>query len=196
MEILVSQVRNEIFNSLYSRIFSKKSQIFIFDMIFAFVVFIVSIGLFYSYYVGVDENINIYDLNMNVLNGFTNTRINALNDKEIREFFIANKIRNIENTVAQQVVEFYVNNKDNPDDAKKLTRIFIEDYLDKQMNFRLTLENESGVVENGDLYFANNRPDIPFENATITTSSSRLIFGFENQTHFYGPYIFKVRIWK
>jgi len=174
----------------------KKTQIFLFDLIFAFVIFIVSITLFYTYYINVDENVNVYDLNINIINSFTNTKLNDLNDKEIRDLFIQNKIRNIENTVAEQVVEFYEANKSNPVEAQYLSKIYVKDYIDKQMNFEFTLENETDVLTT--LYRYPELPDdykVSFENSTIATRSQRLIFGFKNQTEFYGPYLLKVKIW-
>ena len=172
---------------------NKRSQIFLFDLIFAFVILTVTLALFYAYYLDVDENTNIYDLNMNILNGFTNTKINSLNDVEIRDFFIQYKITNIDNSVAEQVVEFHHNGQS--EDASKLTRIFVQDYVDKQMNFVLSLENETGGNYTV-LYEYPTVHRISFENSTIATSSERLIFSFQNQSEFYGPYVFKVRIWK
>lgn len=177
---------------------NKKSQIFIFDLIFAFIILIVSLGLFYAYYLDVDENEQLYDLNMDILNGFTNTKINNLNDDGIRDLFIQNKIRNIENSVAEQVVEFYINNNTYPGEAESLTKIYVKDYVDKQMNFLLSIENKTG----GDYLVLYKYPEDPmpfrveYENASIATHSQRIIFSFRNQTEFYGPFVFKVKIWK
>jgi len=174
----------------------KKTQIFLFDLIFAFVIFIVSMTLIYTYYIDVEENVNIYDLNVNIINGFTNTKLNNLNDQEIRDLFIQNKIRNIENTIAEQVVEFYEANKTTPVEAKYLTKIYVQDYIDKQMNFEFTLENETDILTT--LYQYPEPPmdyKVSFENSTIATNTQRLIFGFKNQTYFYGPYILRVKIW-
>lgn len=173
----------------------KKNQLFLFDLIFAFVILVISLGLFYVYYLEVDENITLYDLNINILNGFTNTKINNLNDQEIRDLFIQNKIKNIENTIAEQVIEFYSTNKTSGD-AEDLTRIFVKDYIDKQMNFLLTIENETGG-DNMTLYrYPTSSFKVEFENSSIATTSQRTIFTFKNQTDFYGPYIFKVKIWQ
>lgn len=173
----------------------KKSQLFLFDLIFAFVLLVIAIGLYYLYYVDVNENSNIYDLNVNILNGFTNTKINDLNDREIRDLFIANKIKNVENTVAEQVVDFYVTNKSSGD-AQYLTGIFVKDYVDKQMNFLLTIENETGG-DNMTLYrYPPSSFRVSFENSTVSTMAQRTIFSFKNQSDFYGPFIFRVKIWQ
>jgi hypothetical protein len=60
----------------------------------------------------------LYSYNCQILNGFTETELNSLNSNEIRQFFIDGKITNIHNTLAQQVIDFYENNKIN--EAKTL----------------------------------------------------------------------------
>lgn len=162
-----------------------------FDLIFSFIILIISIGLLYNYYIDVTGNVDIYDLNKNILNGFTNTRINTLNDEEIREMFRANKVKNIENTVAQQVGEFYYYGS--LTDANDLTRIFAQDYIDKQMNFEFTLDDAGTSYE---LYKSINRPEVDFDSAEIASVNQRTIFGFKNSTDFYGPYVFRIKIWK
>lgn len=171
---------------------NKGGQIFIFDLILSFIVLVLSVSLIYNYYLNVDIGDDVYELNKNILDGFTNTKINSLNNKEIRDMFIAGEIKNIENTVAQQVAEFYYIG--NSILAENLTQVFVEDYLDKQMNFNLTIEEEgSGIV---DVLFLNlNRPEIGFDDSSIVSARQRIIFGF-NSSQVYGPYIFRTTIWK
>lgn len=163
-----------------------------FDMMLAFVIILIALALAYNYYINVQENQEIYDLNQDILDGFTNTKINSLNDEGIRELFLENKIKNIENTVAQQVIEFY-NTTGEEVYAKNLTMIFIKDYLDKQMNFNITLQNDSATLIT--LFNVSNR-DIPIDDATIVSVAKRRIFAFKGKDEFYGPYIFQVTIWK
>ncbi|MDA3855439.1 MAG: hypothetical protein PF569_04220 [Candidatus Woesearchaeota archaeon] len=163
-----------------------------FDLILSFIVLILSVSLIYNYYLNVDIGDDVYELNKNILDGFTNTKINSLNNKEIRDMFIAGEIKNIENTVAQQVAEFYYIN--DMVLASDLTQVFVEDYLDKQMNFNLTIEEEdSGVVDV--LFVKLNRPQIEYDDSSVVSSRQRIIFGFNN-SQVYGPYIFKTIIWK
>ena len=162
-----------------------------FDLIFSFIILMVSFGLIFVYYINVNDNNDIYDLNKRILDGFTNTKINTLNNIDVREMFVNNKIRNLQNTVAQQVGEFHYYGDDEL--AKNLTEIFVENFLDRQMNFNLTLENETGGVFV--LYSKLYRPEISPENSSITAISRRTIFGF-NQSDYYGPYKLKIKIWK
>lgn len=146
--------------------YEKKSQIFMLDVVFSFVLILIAVSLSFNYYITGYQNADIYNLNKNVLGGFTNTRINSLNDDEIRVMFAMNKIKNIENTVAQQVIEFY--EEGNVDYAENLTRIYVEDYVDKQMNFNITLENSSMTVV---LFQSINRPEIEFFDSSIVAVS-------------------------
>ena len=170
---------------------SKKSQIFMFDLIFSFVVIILTLSLVFNYYIDVNLNVDIHELNKNILSGFTHTKINTLNDEEIRDIFKQGKIKNIYNTIAQQVSEFYYYNDDLY--AKNLSRIFVEDYIRKEMNFNITLENKTGSIFV--LYEQINRPEISITDSSIVSRTSRTIFGFNNATDFYGPYTFKIEIW-
>lgn len=172
-------------------ILNNKSQIFIFDMIFAFVIIIVGLSLIFMYNSNVDDNIDLYELNNNLLKGISNTKVNSLNDEEIRLMFTNNNIKNIENTVGQQIVEFYSNSQ--KELAQNLTRIFIEDYLDKQMNFNITIKDEA---ENIEVLFVKLNKKISFEDSSTSSEVKRSLFTFTNSTNFYGPYEFKIKIWK
>lgn len=163
-----------------------------FDLIFAVIIIVVSLSLLFSYSIETTSNINIYNLNRNILSGFTTIPINNLNAEDIRQMFIDSKIRNIENTVGQQVIEFYALGED--EYAKNLTDIFVRDYVDSQMNFLFTLENATDVLLNlSEIY---NRPEMSYDNATIASAAQRHIFTFRNSTDFYGPYVLKIKIWK
>ena len=166
-----------------------KTQIFIFDLIFSLIIIMVSLGIVTTYFVNTSYNRDIYDLSNQLLNGFTQTKINTLNSDEIRDMFINNQIKNVDNTVAQQVAEFYY--LGNPDLAKNLTRIFIKDYVLTQLSLNLTFSNEIEEIE----LFSQINFDQNLENSEITSYSSRKIFGFLNVTDYYGPYEFRVRIW-
>lgn len=172
---------------------TKKTQIFIFDMIFAVIILILALSLYYTYFLHVDDNSKMHELNIDILNRFTNLNINSLNNQGVRNLFIQGKIQNIEHTVAQQVVEFY--HEGNTGDAENLTSIFIADYITKDLHFMLSLANSTGG-DNFTLYKYPPTFVIDFEDAKISTLSQRLVFSFENQSTFYGPYRFTVQIWK
>jgi len=105
----------------------KKSQIFIFDLIFASIIIIVAIAIILSYYNNNFDNADLYNYNSQILNGLTEIELNSLNSNEIRQFFKDDKITNIHNTIAQQIIDFYA--KNNLIDAKFLTEIYVKDLI-------------------------------------------------------------------
>ncbi len=176
-----------------------KGQFFLFDLILSIVIIIVSLSLIFNYYIYVEEDSDLYELNKNIINSFTNTKINDLNDDVVRDMFRKNYIKNIENTVAQQVIEFYFD-ANNPvlkkKLAKNLTRVFVEDYIDKQMNFNFTLSNSTDSSCSDCvfvLHTALNKKEVSFEDASVVSVNNRRIFGFEG-TKVHGPYLFEVKI--
>ena len=169
---------------------SKKAQIFIFDFILSIVILIISIGIILSYFNNTTENVDVYDLNHLILDGFTKTKINSLNDEEIRLLFVYNKIQNIENTIAQQASEFYY--EGDLELAQNVTRIFVSDFITNQMNVNITLSNSTF---NYNLYEDINKR-ISFDDAEIASVTNRLIIGYINDTAYYGPFNIEVRIWQ
>jgi len=175
---------------LVNRFSSNKSQIFIFDLIFSIVILVVSVAIAFSNYSNTLSNDDIYNLNSQILNGFTQTQINSLNGQEIRNLFISGKIKNIHNTIAQQVVDFLSNT--DLVSTQNLTKIYVKDYISKQMNFNLSLTNQAGIVNT--LFYLKNT-GTSFDNAQITSSSKRKIISFTNITNGYQVYTFEVKIW-
>ncbi len=163
-----------------------------FDMILSIVIIIVSLGIIFSYFTTTNENVDIYTYNYQILSGFTQTKINTLNNEEVREMFIDNKIKNIDNTVAQQVGEFY--HTGNTSYAENLTRIFVEDYVNKQMSFRVSISN-STVPLNFTVLFEDIKNDLnSTEDGTISSVTQRTIFGFIDKDTVYSD-IIKIEIW-
>ena len=103
--------------SLVNKWQSRKSQIFIFDFITSFIILIVAIVIVLSYFQSTSDNVDIYGINLEIIDSFTTTNINSLNNEEVRNLFIAREITNIENTIAQQVGEFYYRNSFRPQNS-------------------------------------------------------------------------------
>lgn len=181
---------------------SRKSQIFMFDFIFAVVLLIVAVSIILSYLGSTTENVNIYDLNLKVMESVTSTKINSLNDEEIRNFFKERKIVSVDNTIAQQISEFYYFNQNNitinnnilidGNDSKDLSKAFIEDFIPKQININVTLEEGDGTIY--EVYSLLNRPEINFEDSGVSSVTKRYILGFY-KNEFY-DYEIKVKLWQ
>lgn len=168
----------------------KKSQIFIFDIILAFIIILVGISVFFLYDFYEFDNQQLYSINKNILKGISMTQINSLNDDEIRVFFSQNKIKNIKNTVAEQIVEFCY--EDEIELAQNLTKIFVKNYVNNQLNINITLENSSFVQT---LYVLKVN-DVSFKDSYVSSQTSKNFFSFLNSKEVFGPYQIKIKIWQ
>ncbi len=171
----------------------KKSQIFIFDLIFSFVIILLSVSLLYVFYIGVNDDRNVHQISNNIINSFTNTKINDLNNEQVRNFFINAKIRNIENSVAEQIMEFYSEGQHN--DAKDLTEIFIKDYSDKTLSFQVNISSVDGTLSYM-LYRKLSVDNVDMNSSKAVAYSSRVLFSFRNRDIKYGPYRLEVFVWQ
>ena len=169
-----------------------KGQIFLFDLIFAIVILIVSVGIFLTYFITTYENEDIYSLNYELMNSFTTTSINSLNDEGIRDFFSKGYIRNKDDTIAQQVASFYYSGEVSL--AQNLTEIFVKNYLSKEMSYNVTISNSSDflVLYQSDLRRKN------LEDASIASVTRRAVFGYSKSdpSFVYGPYTITIQIWQ
>lgn len=169
---------------------AKKSQIFLFDLISSLVIIIVTLGIVFSYYTVSSQNVDLYSQNQEIMSSLSQTRVNSLNNEEIRQLFIQSEIRNVDNTVGQQIGEFYARGR--LDLARNISESFLDDFVLQQVNFQLLLLNESTVI-----YLYNETPsNLAFEDSSISSVTRRTIFGFSNSTTLFGPYVFEMRLWQ
>lgn len=167
--------------------FSKKSQFFMLDVIFSFVIIVIAIGIAAYYSTSAFEEEGLFELSIDIMERFTTTSINSLNNEEIRNFFLTNQISNVDNSIAQQAGEFYL--QGNGDDAKTLTKVFIETYERRNIFINISLINDSEVFE---LYLTPNAGD--FNRAQTSYVHSREILILNNsKVH---PYTVEVRTWQ
>lgn len=171
----------------------KKSQLFLFDGIIGFTLIIIALGVILTYYSTSYESQNIHYLNQQLLNSYTNTKINDLNDDEIRVFFRQGKIRNIQNSIAQQTAEFHFEGKN--ESAKNLTRIFVEDFVTKQMNAQVLIYDKTTINSKTILFNRTNR-NINLADAKSISSTKRSVIGFLDATTSYGPYTIQILLWQ
>lgn len=171
----------------------KKSQIFIFDIFVAFLILLISLLIFFSYFIDSQRSDNLFNLNLEIMNGFTQTKINDLNNLEIRKMFISGEIRNVENSIAQQVAEFYSLNK--IELAENLSKIYLSSISSRNINFLVSIKNES--LSYDELYSYSALNSVNSEEALRSSSLQRTIFIFSKN----GPnsktqkYTFKIELW-
>ncbi|NCC70837.1 hypothetical protein EOM09_04595 [bacterium] len=171
----------------------KKSQIFIFDIFVAFLILLISLLIFFSYFVDSQRSDNLFNLNLEIMNGFTQTKINDLNNVEIRKMFISGEIRNVENSIAQQVAEFYSLNK--IELAENLSKIYLSSISSRNINFLVSIKN--GSLSYDELYSYSALNSVNSEEALRSSSLQRTIFifsknGANSKTQ---KYTFKIELW-
>lgn len=168
---------------------SKKSQIFMFDFITALVIIVVGIAIILSYFQIELENTNVYDLNLQIMDSFTTNKINDLNNAEVRELFIQRRINNVENTIAQQVSEFYFRNSSSGL-ANSLTELYISDFISNAHNINVSISD--GVIEES-IYLQLSNPT-SMDDSELSSSITRVIFGVWGSDSF--VYDLRIDIWQ
>ena len=112
-------------------------------------------------------------------------KLSELNNPLILQMSKSGTITNLDNTVLQQVTEFYfVGNKNS---AFELLRNVSQTLIPKQYSF--------DVIVNNDMIY--NRTIKTENSSSVLVSSKKLIFGVVNKAaSVYGPTIAEVRLWQ
>lgn len=157
------------------------------DMISSAVIIVIAVGIALYYTTSLQEEENLYDLSIEIMEKYTTSSINTFNNVEIRQFFLDNKISNIDNSLAQQTAEFYV--RGDPGDAEELTEVFIETFERRNFYINISLENQTNQYTP---YISDNAID--FEKAETSYVSTRKILLIQNSKVY--TFDVEVRIWQ
>ena len=172
---------------------SKRAQIFMIDGLIAFTIIIISLGVFFFFYSMTISNKEIYEYTQTLLEKLTETNINAFNNPEVRELFISQKITNIENTLAQQIVLFYDSGTlEGEELAKNLTKFLITSYEKRGIYINVTLVNPSGSIFG---LYASDPIDVLENESTFVYSVSRSIIAYRDDFSVVGPYKITLKTW-
>lgn len=124
-------------------------------------------------------------LSQGLAESLAGVKLNELNNQLVLTMSRNRTITNLDNTLLQQVTEFYVTGNRHP--AFELLRNVSQGLIPPQYSFQ--------VLVNNDLIY--NRTVRPENSSAVLVSSKRLIFGIVNRTvQFYGPTIAEVRVWQ
>lgn len=167
--------------------YNKFSQIFLLDFIFATVLIVVSVGTFFVYYSITDPQEDLFDITYRLSNTMSSTYINELNNDFVRSLFISREITNIENTILQQISEFYEKGEFNL--ADNLMSNVVDTYLIDRVGYEIELldvgDSTTRVLDSSGNYLDKN------DSKTIA-SIQRQIIGFEGDNPFIHRYTFEV----
>lgn len=167
--------------------YNKNSQIFLLDFIFATVLIIVSVGTFFVYFTVTDPQEDLFDITYRLTNTMSSTYINELNNDFVRDLFINREVTNIENTILQQVSEFYERGEFIL--ADNLTSNVVDTYLVERVGYEIELlDVDSGttrILDSSGSYLDKD------DSKTVATIQ-RQIIGFEGDEPFIHRYSFEV----
>ena len=171
----------------------KKSQIFIIDFIFSIFILVVTLTIFFSYYYFTSYNKSVYDVNYDIVETLTTSKINNLNDEYIKELFTNKSIRNPRSTLAKQILEFKENG--NEEISKNLTKKFIKDLIPNNFNTQISFLN---LTSNSRylLFNITNASKNSVDKSQTKSSIRREVYIFVNSTEEYGPYTLEVIVWQ
>ncbi|MBW2990476.1 hypothetical protein KY348_02095 [Candidatus Woesearchaeota archaeon] len=118
-----------------------------------------------------------------------NTRIREFQGSYVQDLTNNSNITNLDNTLLQQLTEFYYYNVSGLRDTSAIMSGFVEEIshgiIPAQRSFAIYI-NKSLIY---------NRANIPVEQAKLVLNSKKLAFKKINYTYIYGPVIVEVKIW-
>lgn len=164
--------------------FKNNGQVFIIDLITASVLAILTFGIFFTYYFFADPPESLYNDVFELSDAMATIKINDLNNDFVRDLFIAQKITDIDNTILQQISDFYV--KGNIVDAQNLTQELTNLYVTKKIGFQIILNNgSSSLVLDSSNRFGSK------DNARTIVNLEKRIVGFSETNPYIHTYEFE-----
>lgn len=180
------------------RCVGRRGQFFLIDSILALSVLVVGAFLIFSLYVKNPSKEEATIFSEDVMDFFTRNKIKDINNPYAGlngELWNNGEIDNAENTLLQQVAEFYENGK--LDIAEKFIVNLTENTLPQQYKFEFWI---SDGTDNKLLY-----PKEPSaehlkskNNAKVLIPSKKIVYGFSNREtgDMFGPYTVEVLVWQ
>ena len=196
-EIVVSLIKLGLlvrYGTMFKRNYfnSKKSQIFIIDLILATVILIVTFGVIAANYVNTDSQRDLFDIAFRTSNSMGAIGINDLNNEYVRQLFINQRIQNIDNTIVQQISDFYIRGMN--DYAENLTREVSQTYIPNSVGYTVTLIDISSLGEPEEIILdSNERFGTRNESSTIASIEKQVIL-FMDSDFFVHRY--RIEVWR
>lgn len=167
---------------MFSRM-GRKGQFFSIDVFVA--IAIIGIGLFvlYSTKTVQPSDSQTISLSSDLMKNFNSHKVKDIDNAFIITLIQNGTIQNSDNTLLQQISEFYVYGQN--DTASNLTQSVTEGILPFQYAFALYV--------NGSLVYQSRAQDPQTPNLIVT---KRIVYGVKNSTAFWGPFLAEVRVWR
>ena len=172
----------------------KRGYFFVLDAVLALFILVVGVFLVTSSYVDVPQPTQVELLSEDLLNFLSNTKIKDLNNPYAGiggELWVNGSIKDADNSLLQQISEFYVAN--NLNTAEKFIQNVSKDVVPSQFRYEVWI--------NGAVLYPKNPTNehIKSRNSTeILLTSKKITFGIINKTtsNLWGPYKAEVFLWE
>ena len=172
----------------------KRGYFFVLDAVMGLMVLVIGVFLITSSYIDVPQPVQVELLSDDLLNFLSNTKIKDLNNPYAGiggELWKQGEITEVENSLLQQIGEFYATNK--PDTAEKFIQNVSKEIIPSQFRYEVWM--------NGAILY----PKTPSaehieskESTELLLTSKKITFGVINKTtsNLWGPYKSEVFLWE
>ena len=169
---------------------NKKAYFFILDVFIAIGVVIVGLIVLFSFNPTWKSERQVFFLSEDISRLLTSTKIYELNNDYIFELRNNGNITDIENTVFEQVGEFYYRNIS----MGCSYCLDLAGNLIENITYRKTLRKYDFdvIIESVSIYNTSSSQDT----AEVLVSTKKILFGLMDKDTFWGPYRGEVRVWK
>lgn len=172
----------------------KRGYFFIIDAILGLFIIVIGVFLITSSYVTVPQPAQVGLLSDDLLNFLSNTKINNLNNEYAGiggELWNQGKITDVDNSLLQQIGEFYAAN--NLDIADKFIQNVSYGIVPPQFNYEVVIDNVIvyPMVQTQEHVNSKSKTE-------LLLTSKKLTFGIINKTtsNVWGPYKAEVFVWQ
>jgi hypothetical protein len=176
---------------------SKKGYFFILDAFIGLFVIVIGLVLIYSVFMYEPNEEQITLLSFDMMNFLSSNKISDINDQYAgpNGFLYQNgNITNIDDTLIEQVAEFYHRNVTYPNtNTIPLIDSFISNISKETapVNYGFIIKIENYTVYNHSGIKATN-----FADSVVVIPSKKIVHGIYNRTELFGPYICEVIVWR
>jgi hypothetical protein len=172
----------------------KKGYFFVLDAIMAIMVLTIGVILIFSFNKYAPLKQQAFFISSDIPSMLANTKIKDLNNEYCgvnSKLTNDGNITNTENTLLEQIGEFYYRSKTKgctfcPNLTIKAMQNTVTPLVPEDYNFYIKINSE--------VVYTRNTTDI--QNATLVIPVRRVVQGLYNKSELFGPYIFEVYTWK
>jgi len=172
----------------------KRGYFFVLDAVLGLLVLVTGVLLITSSYVNVPQPIQVGLLSDDLLNFISNTKIKDLNNPYGGiggELWKQGEITDAENSLLQQIGEFYATNK--LDTAEKFIQNVSKDVVPLQFRYEVWMNDKLLYPKTPSAEHAKSK-----ESTGLLLTSKKITFGIINKTtsNLWGPYKAEVFVWE